>query len=398
MNAAAGGSALSTLGLIEQLRQHGIDSCVVCHDRQAKAEADAVRDAARGNILFTPLYYWTRKIRSARWKRPLIELRQLWRTGCTRGSTSRVMRFARAQQVDLVHSNALTVIEGGLASRRLGLPHVWHVRELIGPGEPFRLLLEGPRLGRFLARHASVVVANSDVTADRLRDWLAPTPRLLETVWNGIDVRAITPRDSRDNGPPVVGMVANLTSQMKKHALFIEAAARVDRSIPAEFRIYGYDPSEGGRRSGGAYVDGLLDRIRAHGLGDRVTFAGHRPTDQIMSRIAMLVHPCEHESFGRAVVEAMAAGLPVVGVSGGGVGAIVVDNRTGLLVAPDDPDQMARAIEQLLKNPELRKEMGSAGRKRAVDQFSLEASADGILKAYETAMARPLAHHGSPLP
>ena len=108
-----------------------------------------------------------------------------------------------------------------------------------------------------------------------------------------------------------------------------------------------------------------------------------------MREIDILVHPLEAESFGRVVVEAMAAGLPVVGVRGGGVGEIVENNVTGFLAEPNDADQLARHIERLVGNPSLRQTFGQAGRARAESHYSLKACADGILRVYEKVMSQP---------
>src|SRR5262249_2158737 len=109
-----------------------------------------------------------------------------------------------------------------------------------------------------------------------------------------------------------------------------------------------------------------------------------------MSEIDLLVHPADNESFGRVVVEAMAAGLPVVGVSGGGVAEIIVPGTTGLVAQKDDPAALAACIEELVRDPARGWAMGAAGRERAIAQYSLSACAEGMVRVYEAAMRRPL--------
>ena len=138
LNDAGGGAALSAIGLIESHRRQGIESCAVCHESGTLEERQRLLDVTRGDVLFTPLYWWNKKIRARFWKRPLIEAKQIWETRWTRSSTRRVMEFAVRHQADLIHTNTILTPEGGLAARRLGLPHVWHLRELLGPGMPFR--------------------------------------------------------------------------------------------------------------------------------------------------------------------------------------------------------------------------------------------------------------------
>ncbi|HEU4734703.1 MAG TPA: glycosyltransferase family 4 protein [Kofleriaceae bacterium] len=393
---------MSTLGLIASLERLGVSSCAVCHPAGTAEERRRLADAVRGEVVFTPLYWWNRKTRHPLLLRPLAEAKQALRTGCALRSTWEVKHAASRWGARLIHTNTIVTPEGGIAATQLGLPHVWHVRELIGPGKPFRFALEGSRFGDYVARHASKVIANSNATAALIADWLPPG--LLEIVPNGIDLSRFSAVSSTGSSAVsssgedhargrklVVAMVAGLTARWKKHAVFVQAALRVDPSLPVEFRIYGHDPSHGGTRAGGPYIDGIHAMIAQAGAAARFRWPGHVADPvQVMSEIDILVHAADHESFGRVIVEAMAAGLPVVGANGGGVAEIVVDGTTGVLVPPDDPAAMARAIERLVRAPAERAVMGSAGRRRAEERYSLEACARGVLGVYEAAMARPL--------
>ncbi len=398
LNSPTGGAALSTLGLIAEMARRGIRSCAVCDTTGYEADQQVVADAVEGRAVFTKLYWTNRKIRSALWKRPIHEVRQLLQTGFQRGSTKQVIQLARKCGADLIHTNTIVTSEGGLAARRLSMPHVWHLREMVGPGQPIRLPFEGARFGPFLESHCSKLIANSQASAALVRDFVPPG--LMEVVPNGIDLARFTPRRAPNrSGRVVVAMVANLTARWKKHALFIEAAARVDRSLPIEWRLYGHDPSRGGTIPGDPYIDSLHAQIARAGLADRFTWPGFAADPaEIMSQIDLLVHSADHESFGRAVVEGMAAGLAVVGVRGGGVGEIVQHGETGYLAEVDNPQDLAAGIEQLVGNPQLRATMGLAGRQRAESTYSLEACATGVLRVYEMAMARPLGNSLSSQP
>jgi glycosyltransferase involved in cell wall biosynthesis len=375
LNGAGGGAALSTLGLIESLRSlAGVDAVAVCHDAGSPQERERLRDAVGGRVLFLPLYWWNRKIRAASWKRPLLELRQIARTGWGRGSSLRVAAFARREGADLIHTNTILTPEGGRAARLLRLPHVWHVRELIGTSFP--LALGGAELGAAVVSLSSRLVANSEATAAQLRP-LVPAGHLT-VVPNGIDLARFSAR-APSRKTVVVGMVASLASRVKKHGLFIEALSRVQ--TPVEVRLFGEDSRDG-------YAAGLRARVKALGLEGRFTFMGHEDPARIMAGLDILVHPADGESFGRVVVEAMAAGLPVVGVRGGGVGEIVVHEETGLLAAVDDAQGIAAAVDRLARDPEERRRMGTAGRRRAEERYSLEACARGVLDVYQR--ARPL--------
>ncbi len=395
MNSAAGGAALSTLGLIEEFKKHGISNCAVCHDAGSKLERQQLLDATDGRAVFQPLYWWNKKIRAKWWKRPLIELRQIIKTGWTRRSTAAIVSFALRHHADLIHTNTILNPEGGLAARRLGLPHVWHVRELLGRSHPFQLSISDAALARFIERHASVVIANSRITATTAGPVIPADA--LRIVPNGIDLRAFVPRNNshQSSRPIVVGMVASLSSQWKKHELFIEAAERLMDLPDLEFRIYGHDSTAGGAQPGDEYAERIHRIVRDRGLIGRFRWPGHvADPAQIMAEIDMLVHSADGESFGRAPVEAMAAGLPVVGVRGGGVGEVVEHGVTGLLANPDDATDFAQHIRTLVTNESLRQQYGAAGRSRAEKMYSLESCAAGVLRVYEEAMRRPVGGRG----
>lgn len=390
LNGAGGGAALSTLALISEFQKLGIESCAICDDAGSAAERQRLSDAVRGAVRFTPLYWWNKKIRAKLWKRPLLELRQQVRTGWRRGSTRQVVEFAREQQVDLIHTNTILTPEGGLAARQLGLPHVWHLREMLGRGNPFPLRMTGARLRRFIEQHASLVVANSHVAAASAGDAIPAS--MMRVVPNGIELSRFIPGGAaaRREKPLVVAMVAAITSRTKKHALFVEAAGRLATQGDVEFRIYGHDPlAQGSRDRYATQIHAIAAKYFA--ANGRFQFSGHvSDPARIMTEIDILVHPAENESFGRIAVEAMAAGLPVVGVRGGGIGEIVVDGETGLLATPNNADDLAAKIRQLIDSPELCGKFGAGGRARAESLYSIEAYASGVLKAYEEAMQNPV--------
>lgn len=145
----------------------------------------------------------------------------------------------------------------------------------------------------------------------------------------------------------------------------LRATARLRARIPDVYvRIVGAGPESGRLRT-------LATSL---GLGKAVTFLGE------ISRSALAVEyvgadcfclPTVQEGFGLVFAEAMAAGLPIVACRAAAVPEVVVDGRTGLLVSPRKPDELAKAMETLLTNAALRAELSAAGRRR-VEEFDLD--------------------------
>jgi glycosyltransferase involved in cell wall biosynthesis len=391
LNSATGGAARSSLDIIRQLRQKfGVThQAIVCHEAGTEEDRQALIAETEGKTVFCHLSWWNRKTGTPAWKRPAASLLQHVRTAWGFGSARRVARIAAAMNADLIHSNSFTINDGCKASRWLGIPHVWHLRELIGRDAPFVFPLEGAALGAYVEANSEAVIANSTVAAKRL----APFVRagFMRVIPNGVDVESFMRARDRAGTPPdapvVVGMVANLTSRMKNHELFMRAASIVPANERVEFRIYGYERSDGGRRD--AYVQNLRGLAAQPSLRERFRFMGYglEPVS-IMQEIDVLVHPCDVESFGRVVLEAMAAGLPVVSVTEGGVTDLVVDGTTGFLVDKNDPEAMARRISELARDRQLRVRLGKAGMSRAEEKFSLSVTAKDVLSVYEDVCSR----------
>jgi glycosyltransferase involved in cell wall biosynthesis len=120
--------------------------------------------------------------------------------------------------------------------------------------------------------------------------------------------------------------------------------------------------------------------IKEHNLGERVFMPGTRDDlPEIYSGFDIFTLFSSHEGLPLTVIEAMLAGLPVVAGNAGGVGEMVVHGETGYLVNGFDVKAAAGYIEELARDPALRREMGAAGRKRALEMFSL----DRMIRQYE---------------
>jgi len=167
-----------------------------------------------------------------------------------------------------------------------------------------------------------------------------------------------------------VCLVANFFPY-KGHRDFIEAAALAARDIPsARFILVG----------DGALRGEIEGRIESLGLGQRVTLLGVREDSMRIMHLSDVVALCSYEEgFPNVLLEAMAAGRPVIATRVGGVPEIVEDGVTGLLVDPHSPDQLASAMIRLLRATEEAERMGRRGRERASKDFTIEK----MVRSYE---------------
>jgi glycosyltransferase involved in cell wall biosynthesis len=175
-------------------------------------------------------------------------------------------------------------------------------------------------------------------------------------------------------GGPVVGIVAKL-SPVKGHDRFLHAAALVARERPdARFLVVGDGPL---RR-------GLDEMTRGLGISSRVVFAGAREdVPSLLALMSAFVLSSVSEGSPNAVMEAMAAGVPVVATDVGGVAAVVGNSGAATLVPPGGADELARGVLGVLSDPAAAAAMGAAGRREAAERHDVGAVVRRVENMFE---------------
>jgi glycosyltransferase involved in cell wall biosynthesis len=208
-------------------------------------------------------------------------------------------------------------------------------------------------------------IANAHHQRRYLLDFAGLPPNRVETVVNGVDLELFTPNPRPDPAtldlPPTEYYVLSVSQARpeKRVDVLVDAAAQVFRIRPELSLTFVHV-------GGGQCLDEWKARAAQHGLADRFRFPGNKAVVAPFHRLAtVFVHPAERESFGYAVVEAMASGKPVIAARSSGPAEIVEAGVTGIIVEPGDVSGMAREILALLDDPPRRERMGTAGRQRA---------------------------------
>ena len=201
-------------------------------------------------------------------------------------------------------------------------------------------------------------------------------------VQNGLDLPAFDAAARADpqlpEGRPTVAVVANLHAS-KGHLELIEAVAR----MRAEVRdLLVLCAGEGPMRPV------LEQQLAFHGLRDTVLLLGHRSdVPAVLARAQAACAPSNAEGLSQAIVEAMAARLPVVATEVGGTPELVHEGETGLLVPPHDPATLAARLLDLLRDPARAKALGAAGRKTVEQQLALPAFSKRLGELYRAVLA-----------
>jgi glycosyltransferase involved in cell wall biosynthesis len=237
------------------------------------------------------------------------------------------------------------------------------------------------RLEHALHGRMDALLANNQAAIDQLAAEGAPRVRL-HLIRNGIDLARFSDSAPRartrasigaPDGTIVFICVANLIGY-KGHADLIDSLA-AGQNLPAwELWCVGRDDGIGRE---------LAARAESAGIGTRIRWLGARAdVPDLLAAADVGVLASHEEGFPNAVVEAMAAGLPVVATKVGGMPEAIVDEVTGILVPPRDVTALGAALGSLASDPDLRARMGDAGRARIAANFTLSICADAYARVY----------------
>ena len=292
-------------------------------------------------------------------------------------------RVLRRERPDVVHSNDLpTHAMVADAARRAGVPRVCHHRFPF-PGTAIDWMNKfGAERHLFVSRALMGEVCGAS-------PGLSAAP--CEVVYDGLALPAeASPADRpavrgrlRLPADKVVVLFAGQIIERKGVADLIRAWALLPAAARASAELVIVGDDLAGK---GAYR-AEMEKLAAE-TNCPARFVGfRRDVPDWLTAADVAVVPSHVEPLGNATLEAMAAGLPVIGGDVGGIPEMVVHDETGLLVPPKSPDRLAAALARLLDEPDTRARFGRAGRRLCEDMFGLGAHVRGVLAAYETTLA-----------
>lgn len=365
-----GGPALHTMLLTERLDPARYDSLLVAGVANAD-EGDylALHGRAADRVVRVPTL--RREIHPAADGAALVEL----------------VRLMRRIRPHVVHTHtAKAGVLGRVAARLARVPvvvHTYHGHVFEGyfGSRRARLFLS---VERAVARRTDCLLAVSGAVRRDLLALGVGQPEQFRVVPLGLDLDRFVASDTWRGGlraelglppeAPLVGIIARLV-HIKAHEVFLRAAARVAREVPgSRFVLVG----DGERRAE------LETLAMEHGLAGRAHFLGwRRDLERVYADLDVVVLTSRNEGLPVAVIEAMAAGRPVVATRVGGVADVVEDGVTGHLASSGDAEAVAAAVVDLLLDPKRSQTMGQAGRERVVQRFQtgrLLSDLDGLYR------------------
>ena len=345
------GGALQVNYLLRGLAEHeGVESILVC------PENSAIGEAAKGNV---------KTLHAIKMKGDLDLL-----------FIPRLMSIIRAENPDIVHlhSRRGADIIGGIAARLSGTLCIltrrvdnpenrWWARvkyllykRVITISEGIRTVLtgEGVPPGKVTCVHSAVDTSRYGQVCDS--DWFRG-----EFGLGGDDLAC--------------GVVAQFIDR-KGHRFLLRAIPEILKAVPeATFIFFGKGPLEGQ----------LKAMCRELGIEEKVTFAGFRKDlHRILGCLDLIIHPALMEGLGVSLLQAAAAGVPIVAARSGGIPEIVRDWINGHLIPPADVPSLVDATTRILVDQDLARRLGDGGRKIAGEHFSIESMVKGNLAIYQS--------------
>jgi glycosyltransferase involved in cell wall biosynthesis len=280
--------------------------------------------------------------------------------------------IVRDERFDVLHTNTLAVWSGGMAARRAGVPHVWHVQEQVERPAFLRRFLQ-----RFVPSHASRVVGVSQAALENIL--VGPQARAKgQVIYNAVDPTPWQTAPGRERirgelgcGPEdvLVGMVARV-SRLKGADLWAEAGAELLARHPNLHCFIAGGPVPGQTE----VLAEVQARAAASAAPERFHVLGlRRDVPDLMAAMDVLVAPSrEGEGSSLTIIQGMFAGKPVVATDVGGNRELLRDGETGLLIAKDDVSALSAAVARLAGEAATRRRMGQAGQARAMAHFTVD--------------------------
>jgi glycosyltransferase involved in cell wall biosynthesis len=298
-------------------------------------------------------------------------------------------RFLRRERVDVLHSHKFgSNVPGSLVARAAGVPvvlaheHTWSYE-----GQPLRRLLDREVVSR--AADRMIAVSREDQRRMISVEHIKPE----RTMFIPIGITPPNPPDGRDMRAelgiapdvPVIGAVGVMRAQKALHVLLGAAAELKPRWPALQVILVGDGPER-------AALEALTREL---GLEANVRFLGLRQdVPDVLRALDIAVLSSDFEGSPAVVLEYMDAALPVVSTAVGGIPDQIDPGVHGLLVGPGDPTAFARALDELLGDPQRRVEMGLRGQERRRSEFDLDVMIGRLEALYEDLLRK----HGRPVP
>lgn len=297
---------------------------------------------------------------------------------------NKITSIAKEYHIDLIHTNTAATLEGGFVSRKLHVPHLWSIHEIIVSPKIMYTVTS-----KLIAKYSSITITDSKAVKDHLDASGYFQPDAVKVIYNGVDSKRFKPENDCNylydewkipKSARIIGMMGRVNS-WKGQGDFLKAANIIMAKYSDVYTVFVGAAFEGEEWR----EQELADAIAQSPYKNRIINKGYRTDSEgIYKLYDVFVLPSTNpDPLPTVVLEAMATGKPIVGYKHGGVCEMVKEDYNGLLAEVRNPKDLARKIESLLEDDNKRKNMGINSRKRLLEKFSIEAYVQNYSAEYD---------------
>lgn len=298
--------------------------------------------------------------------------------------TNKIAEVAKNNHIELIHTNTAATLEGSFVSKKLHIPQLWSIHEIIVSPKIMYTVTS-----KLIAKYSNITITDSKAVKDHLDASGYFKTDAVKVIYNGVDSNRFKPENDcsylyDEWGIPkdarIIGMMGRVNS-WKGQGDFLKAANIIMAKYPDVYTVFvgaAFEGEEWREKE-------LADAIAQSPYNNRIVNKGYRTDSEgIYKLYDVFVLPSTNpDPLPTVILEAMSTGKPIVGYKHGGVCEMVKDGYNGLLAEVRNPEDLAAKIETLLIDENKRKEMGKNSRKRLLENFSIEAYVHNYSKEYD---------------
>lgn len=300
-------------------------------------------------------------------------------------SCKKILALVKNQKIDIVHTNTIAVLEGILISRKLGVPLLWHVHEI----------LENPNIvykatSALMGIFATKIIAVSEAVKKHLVNSGFIKTQKIEVIYNGIDLVYFNPNNNTTDlkkslGLPqhafIIGMIGRVNA-IKGQGDFIKIVEPLIKKYDNVYALIAGDAFPGQEWR----VKELKNTIKKTQLTDRIIYLGYRSDVNLLHCLfdIYVLPSIQADSLPTVILESIASKKVVVGYKCGGICEMVEDRTTGYLETIGNAPALTKDIEELISNLKLYHDMAQRGYNRLKNNYSLELFVSRIGNLYES--------------
>ena len=297
--------------------------------------------------------------------------------------SQQIAQYARENQIDLIHNNTTAVLEGIYLKRKLKLPLLWHVHEIIVKPKAI-----SDFINLLMGRFADKIVTVSQAVASHIKQSPHIKDNQISVIYNGVDNRVYYQSDAQSirkkfdiaEDALVIGMVGRVNA-WKGQGDFLEAVAPILEQHPKAIAFMAGSAFEGEEWRVQELEENITN-LKVAAQIKRIDYYAN--TTELYNMFDMFVLPSTNpDPLPTVVLEAMACGKPVVGYRHGGVCEMVKEGENGLLAEANQPEALSKIIEKLVVSHDLRTTFGRNSVERQKKLFSLDSYIANFSKLYK---------------